>query len=98
MASEAKPSLEIKASKVVPGALRHSRDVGTDDAFETLVTLKTYWERTGLPDGMRRKYLHRITTGTQGITLDRKIELLKAAGFGIKQEMTWFTPDPIKAV
>ena len=69
-----------------------AQEISTDDAFETLVSKKLYWEKTGLPDTRRRQFLSYLKTGARGVPMETKIKMLQLAGFGIIQQMTWVAP------
>lgn len=74
----------------------NSEGLSTHQAFEQLVNSDYYWSLTGLPSGQRRQYSHQLRHPTKGkpwaISLDKKEEMLKKAGFKVKQEKIWLEP------
>ena len=66
-----------------------AKEISTEDAFETLVSSKLYWQKTGLPDTRRRQFQSYLKTGAP---LETKINMLQLAQFDIKQQMTWVAP------
>lgn len=62
----------------------------TDEAFLHLIQNEFLWQRTGLSDSRRRALRSRIQNGKPAeITLDKKMQLLDAAGFYKRQDVAW---------
>ena len=54
-----------------------------DEALEVLVNDRSFWIKTGLSNIRRHYFKTTIGQGAVSISLDKKIELLKSAGFEI---------------
>lgn len=63
-----------------------SNEMGIQEAFDTLVHSPYFWSLTGKEMSQRRKLAYKLKNG-EGISLDKKLELLKLAGFVIKQDI-----------
>lgn len=63
----------------------------TAEAFQQLVESPELWERTGSNKALRRQFLHMLKVG-EGISLNKKEELLTAASFEVEKEMIWEAP------
>ena len=63
----------------------------TDEAFADLVNRDDLWGATGLPLYTKRYYRYTLLNG-KGVTIDKKEELLKKAGYTIQQQTTWHLP------
>ncbi|RYC69811.1 MULTISPECIES: hypothetical protein [Spirosoma] len=59
--------------------------------FDILVNSPYYWSLTGRNNGLRRQYVHTLGRG-EGISLDKKEQLLAEAGFTVAQEKLWNLP------
>ena len=61
----------------------------TDEAFEKLLNTRGIYKVLELHRGTIGKMKDNLRTGTAHISLDKKIELLKKAGYQVVQEMQW---------
>lgn len=66
--------------------LKSQKDISTEEAFNILLTKEGAWEKTGLPL-VRRNYFRNLLKKGKYLTLDKKYELLKKAGF--QETITW---------
>ncbi|HRH59047.1 MAG TPA: hypothetical protein PL045_00645 [Chitinophagaceae bacterium] len=61
----------------------------TDQAFQEMIHTRGIYKILELHRGTVGKIKDDIKTGRQGISLDKKIEMLQKAGYKIAQEMIW---------
>jgi hypothetical protein len=65
----------------------------TEEAFEEMMNTRGIYHKLGIAKGTAGKMRSDMRDGLNNISLDKKIELLKKAGYEIKQEMIWRAPD-----
>jgi hypothetical protein len=61
----------------------------TDEAFIQMINIRGIFHKLDLAKGTVGKMRSDLITGNAKISLDKKIELLKKAGYKVKQEMEW---------
>lgn len=64
----------------------------TDEAFEQLLNTRGIYKTLELHRGTIGSMKDALKNGNVKITLDRKIELLKKAGYAMKQDIIWSEP------
>jgi hypothetical protein len=62
--------------------------MNTEEAFKRLLDNDYLWGRTGEAPDRRRYFKHLVRIGS-GLTTDKKMELLRKAGFEVVQEIKW---------
>lgn len=61
----------------------------TELAFRIMISSRGIYKKLAVTKGTVARWRHNIKTGSGSISLDRKVDLLKKAGFILKQEMRW---------
>lgn len=64
----------------------------TDEAFEQLLNTRGIYKTLVLHRGTVGSMKALLKTDPSKITLDKKIELLKKAGYKMKQDIVWCSP------
>ena len=64
----------------------------TDEAFAKLLNTQFIARELGIKHGTFGSLKNSFFTGRKTVSLDKKVELLKKAGYTIEQEIVWGQP------